>query len=144
MKEKWFTFGYELGLTVGQLDDIEMRYHDPLQRTRKVLLQWRVNNKSASWEPLTKALRKIGLTEVAVDVKHHFIAQDKSQTPVEVDSIYCSLCNKYHGINSYTSQDVIPRKFVILFVLYIYLDMSVYLSLTYYLFCHLPIYLFVF
>ena len=67
LKEIWFYLGYELGLTIGQLDDIEMRFHDPLQRTRKVLFQWRV--KSASWEPLTEALRNIGLKEVAVDVE---------------------------------------------------------------------------
>ena len=108
MCEKWFDFGYELGLTVGQLDDIEMRYHDPLQCTRKVLLQWRVKNKSASWEPLTEALHKIGLTEVAVDVKHHFTTQENTQTPV-VDGIYCSMCNKYHGLNC---QGIIPHKSV--------------------------------
>ena len=118
LSEKWFGFGFELGLTVGQLDDIEMRYHDPLQCTRKVLLQWRVKNKSASWEPLTEALRKIGLTELANDVEYHFTAQEKSQTSVEVDDIYCSLCKKYHGINSY-SQDVIPCKSVSVFVLYV-------------------------
>ena len=119
LKEKWFNFGYELGLTVGQLEDIEMRYHDPLQCTRKVLIQWRVKNRSASWEPLNEALRKIGLTELANDVEYQFTVQEKPQTPVEVENIYCSLCSDYHGINSYHSQDIIPCKFVILFVLYI-------------------------
>ena len=114
LSEKWFNFGFQLGLTVGQLEDIEIRYHDPLQRTRKVLFQWRVKNKSASWEPLTEALCKICLTELANDVEYHFTAQEKPQIPVEVDGIYCSLCDKYHGINSYHSQDVIPCKFVIL------------------------------
>ena len=117
LKEKWFYLGYELGLPLGQLEDIESRYHDPLQCTRKVLIQWRVNVKSASWEPLTKVLRKIGLTKAAVDVEYQFTAQEKPQTPVE--GIYCILCNKYHGINSYDSQDVIPRKSVSVFVLYV-------------------------
>ena len=93
MKGRWFNFGYELGLTVGQLDDIEIRYRDPLQCTRKVLLQWRVNNRSASWEPITKALYKIGLTELADDVEHHFTVL---QTPEEFEGVYCSLCNEYH------------------------------------------------
>ena len=119
LSEKWFNFGFQLGLTVGLLEDIEMRYHDPLQCTRKVLLQWRVKNKSASWEPLTEALYKIGLTELANNVEHQFTPQEKPQTPVEVDGIYCSLCDKYHGINSYHSQDVIPRKSVSVFVLYV-------------------------
>ena len=119
LKEKWFNFGFELGLTVDQLRDIERKYYDPLQCTREVLLQWRVNNKSASWEPLTTALHQIGLTEVAVDVEHLLTAHEKPQTPVEVDGIYCSLCDKYHGIKSYHSQDVILRKSVSMFVLYV-------------------------
>ena len=119
LKETWFYLGYELGLTVGQLEDIEIKYHESLQRTRNMLLHWKVNNKSASWEPLIKALRKIGLTEVALDVEHQFTPHEKPQTPVEVDGIYCSLCDKYHGINSYHSQDVIPRKSVSVFVLYV-------------------------
>ena len=143
LNEKWFDFGYELGLTVGQLDDIEMRYHDPLQRTRKVLLQWRVKNKSASWEPLTKALCKIGLTEVAVDVEHHFVTQEKPEIPVEVDGIYCSICDKCHGINSYTSQAIIPRKSVSFDCTIRYLYLFVHPSLTCYLFYHLSIHLFV-
>ena len=93
MKGKWFNFGYELGLTVGQLDNIEMRYHDTLQCTRKVLLQWRVNNRNASWEPLIEALNKIGLTELGVDVEHHFTVPQKSK---ELEGIYCSFCNGDH------------------------------------------------
>ena len=93
LKGKWFNFGYELGLTVGQLNNIEMRYQDHLQCTRKVLLQWRVNNRSASWEPLTEALHKIGLTELAVNVEHHFTVP---QTQEELEGIYCSFCNEYH------------------------------------------------
>ena len=93
LKGQWFKFGYELGLTVGQLDDIDVRYCDPLQCTRKVLLQWRVNNKSASWEPLTEALHKIGLTELAVDVEHHFTVPQMRE---EFEGVYCSFCNYYH------------------------------------------------
>ena len=44
LKEKWFALGFELGLTMGQLHDIERRYYESLQCTREVLLQWRVNN----------------------------------------------------------------------------------------------------
>ena len=144
MCEKWFNFGYELGLTVGQLEDIEMRYHDPLQCTRKVLLQWRVKNKSASWEPLNEALHKIGLTELANDVEYHFTPQVKPQTPVNVDDIYCSLCDKYHGINSNHSQDVIPRKSVSFNCMSRYVCLFVRSSLTCYPFYHLSIHLFVY
>ena len=125
MGNNWFAFGLVLGLTVGQLHDIEVTCHDPLQCTRKVLLQWRVKNESASWQPLTEALRKIGLMELANDVEYHFTAQEKPQTPVEVDGIYCSLCNKYHGINPYHSQGVIPCKSVY----FVCLDMSICLSI---------------
>ena len=69
LREKWFNFGYELGLTVFELGDIEIRYRDPLRCTRKVLLQWRLHNKGASCEPITKALREVGLTDLAEDVQ---------------------------------------------------------------------------
>ena len=52
LKGKWFNFGYELGLTIGQLDNIETKYQNPLQCTRKVVLQLRVKKRSALWEPL--------------------------------------------------------------------------------------------
>ena len=114
MKGRWFNFGYELGLTVGQLDDIEMRYRDPLQCTRKVLLQWRVNNRSASWEPLTEAFHKIGLNELAVDIEHQFTI---SQTPEEFEGVYCSLCNEYHHKISSHAKEKIAGKSISLFIL---------------------------
>ena len=72
MQEKWFNFGYYLCLTLSQLDDIETKYHDPLQCIKEVLFQWRVNNPKNSLDPLTEALHKIGLTDMVICLREHF------------------------------------------------------------------------
>ena len=37
LKRKWFNFGYELGLKLHKLDNIEIRYHGPIQCTSELL-----------------------------------------------------------------------------------------------------------
>ena len=120
LKEKWFNFGYELGLTVGRLDDIETRYHDPLQRTRKVLLQWRVNNLTASWEAIAEALSNIDLIDLTVHVKHSFADPPEPQSLEEIDGVYCQLCDMYYYV-LITHHDDIPGK------LFIHIYLSIYL-----------------
>ena len=101
MKEKWFNFGYELGLTVGQLHHIEQRYCDSLRFTREVLLQWRVNNCKEPLDPLVDALCKIGLIDMAVHIKYHFINPEQ-QSQEELHRVYHHLYDKYHVIPSHT------------------------------------------
>lgn len=80
LREKWFNFGFELGLTAFELGDIEIRYRDPLRCTREILLQWRLHNKSASCEPITKALHEVGLADLAKDVQLNFVTLENPQT----------------------------------------------------------------
>ena len=97
LKEKWFVFGFELGLTMGQLHNIEQRYYESLRCTREVLLQWRVDNLEKPLDPLVSALREIGLIDMAVHIKYHFI----NQQPLE-DGVYCCFCDKYQVTPSWT------------------------------------------
>ena len=97
LKEKWFSFGYELGLTVGQLHNIETNYcNQSLKCTREVLLQWRVNNLKKPLDPLVDALCKVDLINMAVHIKYHFInPEQKSQE--ELYDKYHHLYDKYHA-----------------------------------------------
>ena len=95
LKEKWFNFGYELGLTPGQLHDIETKYYESLQCTREVLLQWRVNNSEEPLDPLVDALCKISLIDMAVHIKYHFINPEQ-QSQEELYDLYHSGYDKYH------------------------------------------------
>ena len=95
LKQKWFDFGYRLGLTIGQLNEIELISIDPIQCTRKVIIQWRNENRSESWEPLAAALAMIGFEDLALRVKDHF---ESPPVPPELHfkGVYCKLCNEYH------------------------------------------------
>ena len=73
---KWFNFGYNLGLKVQQLQKIEDRYHhykppEP-QYIREVLFLWRKHNKTASWKPVADALRRIKLPKIAEKLEDQF------------------------------------------------------------------------
>ena len=57
--DKWFVFGLKLGLTVGDLHNIAMKYSGSLECGREVILLWRSCNLSASWEPKATALDAI-------------------------------------------------------------------------------------
>ena len=96
LEEKWFNFGYELGLSVGQLNDIDTKYCSQfLKCTREVLLQWRVNNLNETLDPLVDALCKIGLIDMAVHIKYHFINPEQ-QSLEELYDVYHSRYDKYH------------------------------------------------
>ena len=101
LKEKWFQFGYELDLTVDQLHDIETKYHESLRCTREVLYLWRVNNSKEPLDPLVNALCKIGLIDMAVHIKYHFINPEQ-QSQEELYRVYHHLYDKYHVIPSQT------------------------------------------
>ena len=100
LKEKWFDFGYNLDLTISQLNKIESISTSPVQCTRRVILHWRNVNRSETWEPLAKALAKIDLHDLAHKLKDHF---DPPSEPEPVATlaecwkgIYCRLCDEYH------------------------------------------------
>ncbi|XP_019862576.1 PREDICTED: uncharacterized protein LOC109591248 [Amphimedon queenslandica] len=99
--KKWFDFGSRLGLTYGQLQDIELTGIDFTRCTRKVIIQWRDQNRSESWEPLAVALVEIGFEDLAHKVKDKFNPPSvlKSKPEDKEDDykgVYCNLCKKYH------------------------------------------------
>ena len=100
LREKWFNFGLQLGLTPGQLHNIETKYYESLQCTREVLLLWRLNNFDKPLDPLVDALCKIGLINIAVHIKYHFINPEQ-QSQEELYRVYHHLYDKYHVISSH-------------------------------------------
>ena len=70
--DKWFEFGLKLGLTVGDLHNITMKYSGSLECGREAILLWRSRNMSASWEPITTALDTIGRKDLAGHIKSYF------------------------------------------------------------------------
>ena len=101
LKEKWYTFGFYLNLDTGLLNEIETTCTSTIQCTRKVILYWRGKNKTeactsgyATWEPLTVALVKIGLPDLAHKIKDHFKSPPPESTSLK--GVYCSLCIDYH------------------------------------------------
>ena len=100
LREKWFDFGYKLNLTLGQLHEIELTSIDPIQRTRKVIIHWRDQNRLESWKPLAVALAKIGFKDLAHRIKNHFDSSSAPEPEPEVKDhfkgVFCSLCDEYH------------------------------------------------
>ena len=76
---QWFVFGLKLGLTVGDLHNITMKYSGSLECGREVILLWRSRNMSASWEPITTALDTIGRKDIAGCIKNYFTAPPELQ-----------------------------------------------------------------
>ena len=77
--DKWFEFGLKLGLTVGDLYNVAMKYSGSLECGRKVILLWRSCNMSASWEPITTALDTIGRKDLADHIKNYFTTTPELQ-----------------------------------------------------------------
>ena len=78
-----------------------LKYYESPQCTREVLLQWRVNNFHKPLDPLVDALCKIGLIDMAVHIKYHFINPEQ-QSQEELYDVYHHLYDKYHVISSQT------------------------------------------
>ena len=76
---QWFVFGLKLGLTVGDLHNISMKYSGSLECGREVILLWRSRNMLASWEPVTTALNTIGRKDLAALIKNHFTISPELQ-----------------------------------------------------------------
>ena len=78
--DKWFEFGLKLGLSVGDLHNITMKYSGSLECGREAILLWRSRNMSSSWEPITTALHTIGRKDLAGRIKNYFTAPPEPQT----------------------------------------------------------------
>ena len=76
---RWFIFGLKLGLTVGDLHNIAMKYSGYLECGREVILLWRSRNMLASWEPITTALDIIGRKDLSVLIKNCFTTTPELQ-----------------------------------------------------------------
>ncbi|XP_019854350.1 PREDICTED: uncharacterized protein LOC109583440 isoform X2 [Amphimedon queenslandica] len=100
--KKWFYFGSRLGLTYGQLRNIELLTStDFTQCTREVIIHWRDQNRSESWKPLAVALAKIGFKDLAHKVKNHFnppsvLESEPEDKEDDYKGVYCNLCEEYH------------------------------------------------
>ena len=101
LKGKWFNFGLQLQLTVGQLHTIETKYYESMSCTREVLLLWRRSNFGKPLDPLVNALCKIGLIDMAVHIKYHFI-NPKQQSREELHRVYRHFYDGYHVVHSHT------------------------------------------
>ena len=77
--DKWFEFGLKLGLTVGDLHNIAMKYSGFLECGREAILLWRSRNMSASWEPIGTALNTIGRKDLAGCIKNYFTTPPELQ-----------------------------------------------------------------
>ena len=110
LEEMWFDFGYSLGLTVGQLQEIGTTSTGTIQCTRRVILHWRGMNISESWEPLATALAKIGFQDLAHKLQENFNTRPESDASLSYyQGVYCSLCDKYH-LNFDDFQQHVPSK----------------------------------
>jgi hypothetical protein len=94
MEKFWFNFGINLGLSAGQLSQIETIYRGSLGHMYiQVILHWRAINPDATWEPIAEALYKIGpLQNLADEIKRHLHTSNGQ-------GIYCKICNEYHLIS---------------------------------------------
>ena len=79
--DHWFEFGLKLGLTVDDLNNIEIKNSGSLECGRKVILLWRSRNKSASWEPIATALDAIGRKYLAFCIKNSFSSTQQQPQP---------------------------------------------------------------
>ena len=100
--DRWFEFGLKLGLTVGDLHDIEMKFSGSLQCRREVILLWRSRNISATCEPIVTALDAIGRTNLAVHIKNCFSStqqQPQAQSPINITEpepvLYCEFSGSF-------------------------------------------------
>ena len=86
ISDRWFEFGLALGLTVGDLHNIEMKYSGPSNYSREVILLWRSRNTSKPLEPIVNVLDKVGITDLAVYCKNLLSLQQPESS--KLSSIY--------------------------------------------------------
>ena len=77
VKDKWFQFGYELGISVNDLSTFECRLQDYIQCTREVIIFWRKKNMSETWIPVAQALHFAGLHSLEQQIIQHFATKGK-------------------------------------------------------------------
>ena len=76
VKDKWFQFGYELGISVNDLSTFECRLQDYIQCTREVIIFWRKKNMSETWIPVAQALHLSDLHSSEKQIIQRFVATE--------------------------------------------------------------------
>ena len=77
VKDKWFRFGYELGISVSDLHTFECRLQGYIQCTREVMIYWRKKNMSETWIPVAQALHLSGLHCSEQQIIQSFVTEGK-------------------------------------------------------------------
>ena len=77
VKDKWFHFGYELGISVNDLSTFECHLQDYIQCTREVIIFWRKKNMSETWMPVAQALHFAGLHGLEEQIIQRFATEGK-------------------------------------------------------------------
>ena len=75
MKNKWFHFGYELGISVNQLSTFECCLKNYAKCTKKVIIYWRKKNMSETWIPVAQALHFAGLHGLEEQIIQNFATE---------------------------------------------------------------------
>ena len=76
VKDKWFQFGYELGISVNDLSTFECHLQDYIQCTREVIIFWRKKNISETWIPVAQALHFAGLHGLEQQIIQCFVTTE--------------------------------------------------------------------
>ena len=75
MKVKWFTFGYELDISINQLSIFACRLQDYIQCVREVIIFWRKKNMTETWIPIAQALHFIELHSLEQQIISYFATE---------------------------------------------------------------------
>ena len=77
MKDKWFHFGYELGISINQLSTFECHLQDYTRCIREVVIFWRKRNTSETWIPVAQALHFSDLHSLEQQIIQYFAIEGK-------------------------------------------------------------------
>lgn len=88
--DQFFEFGLALGLTVGDLYDMQMKHIGHFDYVRDIILLWRSHNTSESWHPIAAALDRIGRRDLATVLKKHFLQTESLSSELIICINYIS------------------------------------------------------
>ena len=76
VKDKWFSFGHELGISVNNLSIFEYHLQNYIQCIREIIIFWRKKNMSKTWIPVAQALHFAGLHSSEKQIIQRFVATE--------------------------------------------------------------------